>query len=1135
MRSARGGWTGGRCRVRTTIGSLVVLVFATTDARGAEGYRCEFVELPEEATEEQVLEAKVRYVSPPGAEAFALRCEMKAADGRYLVGRHETVRGSGTQSFSLPLPRASAARRVTLVAWMGEHWERSLCPLRRSPLVDVITRAQAGKLALKRREADELIRGLPPGGARARRIGVFQLDDPSWPDGLADAVAGRLRRDGFSAAVLDPVALSNRYVLTARVFDLVVLCNASVLPCDAVDAVGRYARGGGNLMVLGAPAFRESMWPFEGKWLRLEQYRQAVAASLTTQAWLSFSADTGGEWARGTNNPGSPAEVSWGRDASPQRGGAVRVQVDDLTGWDTFTAPLDRPRFPDGHRWTSFWARGSDRTPELSIEWGEEDGSRWIAVVALTTQWRKYVLPPSAFRYWHDHGAKGRGAPGDQFRPERAVSITFGLAHTHTKSVPNGRHEFWLDDVGSAEPPGDEVDRRALAEGDFQPPIIEAVSPPYKLYPVTSLHRLRLNAVQAVLGDTLSLRAPKAAFAPHPRPQGTGIHKERRWRFVPLVECLDGDGRVCGAAASLVLVGAESAGGGMTASFTVSDGAFFAQGAAVDAACDAAMRMLDGLFLYEGGAAHYASFGGEDMPVGALVTNRGTAEAGATVRVRVNDAPDRVVWTRDFAVTVPTGRSVRVEDTWRVSPREATRYRVDVELLRDGVVIDRLRHEVRVWLPKAAPEFMTTRDGDFLLRGRKWYAHGVNYMPSSGIGIEDGPYFEYWLDPQPYDPDVIERDLADVEAIGFNMVSVFQYHRSMASRNLLDLLLRCEDHGLKVNLSLRPGTPMAFPWEQVREMIDSARLAENDTVFAYDLAWEPFWGDVGLRKVHDREWEEWVVARYGSVGRAEEDWGCSAPRNDSGAVTGVPGEQLAGAGPWRLMAVAYRAFLNHLLHERYGRARELVRSVDPNHLVSFRMRTAGDPTVDQRALPYDLAGLAEAVDIMEPEGYGRIGDWERVKGGWFTAAYSRCVAPRLPVLWAEFGYTVWDRAQGVARAERLAFSERFYEDFYTMAYRSGANGTVCWWFPGGYRWNERSDYGILNPDRSWRGSTRVVKRWSERMTTPRPLPKVDTWLDFRRADHADGIAGIYRLTKQAFWQAVADGKTPGLRELAEGR
>jgi hypothetical protein len=109
-------------------------------------------------------------------------------------------------------------------------------------------------------------------------------------------------------------------------------------------------------------------------------------------------------------------------------------------------------------------------------------------------------------------------------------------------------------------------------------------------------------------------------------------------------------------------------------------------------------------------------------------------------------------------------------------------------------------------------------------------------MPSSGVGTEDGEYFEYWLDPQPYDPEVIERDLSDVAALGMNMISVFVYYRSLGSRNLLDLLRRCERHGLKVNLSLRPGTPMDFRWDEMRVLIVDNRLPENDTIFAYDLA-----------------------------------------------------------------------------------------------------------------------------------------------------------------------------------------------------------------------------------------------------------------------------------------------------------
>ena len=43
---------------------------------------------------------------------------------------------------------------------------------------------------------------------------------------------------------------------------------------------------------------------------------------------------------------------------------------------------------------------------------------------------------------------------------------------------------------------------------------------------------------------------------------------------------------------------------------------------------------------------------------------------------------------------------------------------------------------------KAKPQFIEARDGGFWLGGKPWKAHGVNYMPSSGIGLANGHYFE---------------------------------------------------------------------------------------------------------------------------------------------------------------------------------------------------------------------------------------------------------------------------------------------------------------------------------------------------------------------------------------------------------
>ena len=46
-------------------------------------------------------------------------------------------------------------------------------------------------------------------------------------------------------------------------------------------------------------------------------------------------------------------------------------------------------------------------------------------------------------------------------------------------------------------------------------------------------------------------------------------------------------------------------------------------------------------------------------------------------------------------------------------------------------------------------------------------------MPSSGVGQANQPIFEYWLGAAAYDPEVIDRDLRRIKAMGLNAVSVF--------------------------------------------------------------------------------------------------------------------------------------------------------------------------------------------------------------------------------------------------------------------------------------------------------------------------------------------------------------------------
>lgn len=949
-------------------------------------------------------------------------------------------------------------------------------------------------------------------------IGLCISPAADWPRATGDAIARSL------ASVARPVELDPSAIaaLEPEACPLVVVAGAARMPIELPEALARYAERGGHLALLGGPFFQQPLWHYGDRTLDRGQLAQAVAQDIRASVLLDF--DTASPpWENHTDRHPSRSSAERTEGGAAGTRWALKLDLSAEAGWDTFESPPLAPIGDPAAVLTTFWAKADQPEGELVFEWRERDGSRWLATTRLTDQWRQYVLPVEAFSYWPGPQIAGRGGSGDRFHPERLAAMTLGLARSHALlPAGSGRRAIWIDQVGLAAPPAALRRTADLAGGGLDLPVIETASPGYKLFPVTNAAALRINSALGVAGANLPL--VRNVHAPTPRPEGTGLDRGRPWRFVPLIESLDGEGRAQAAPAALLIPQR----GGMVLSVPIGDAGFFALPAVSEWLGAIVARMLDGVFLYEGGAAFYAAFEGEEVPLGALAVNRGKEAALVRVELAVEDAAGRIVHTRSYDAHLPPGGQNRVADAWRVPAGSGDRFRASARLFRADRAIDRIEHALRVWRPKQSPEFVQARGGDFYLGDRRWRAHGVNYMPSSGAACEDREFFEYWMDARAYGPEIVDRDLANLKALGLNSVSAFVDHRSHGSRNLLDFLIRCEDHGLKVNLSLRPGTPMDFRWAEIRQIIEANRLAENDTIMAYDLAWEPLWGQRDARRQFDPQWNCWIDEHYGSPEKAEAAWGCPAPR-EAGRMAGPSDQQVSADGPWRKMVIDYRRFQNELLDEAYGRAGDLVRSVDPHHLVSFRMTIAGDPTTPPARMAYDPAGLRRAVDIMEPEGYGRIGDWEQVRPGWFTVAYCRAVAPQLPVIWSEFGYSVWDANRGGPSTDRLDFAGRFYDDFYRMACLSGSNGTFCWFSCGGYRFNERSDFGILAPDGSARPQAEAIRRWAAKMTEPGPRPAVDPWIPIRLGCDVDGVAGIYRRVERDFWAAVAEGRNPGLR------
>jgi hypothetical protein len=991
------------------------------------------------------------------------------------------------------------------------------------------------------------------------RAAVFAEPLPGADPVLAQEIAGQVGAAGYAPETIGVACLTNRSLLSARQYDLLVVPAARSLPLAAAPAIEEYLREGGDLLALGLPAWQSAVFQINGRWMCRESYEEAVAGQRAQHVVEDFAHADLARWRRAVGDPSGKAEYEL---ADAGQGRALHVKIPHLGGWETLASPALQQPFPANHTLTCFRAKGGPHTRQLALEWDEEDGSRWIATVDLTPQWKDYTLLPERFKAWP---VPGMGGLRRGFDPAKAVSCAVGLALSHT-AVEGYEHEYWFAGLGTAPNP---FGAAALPE---QPevPVLESVSPSYQCYPITTPVVVRADDLKVALeggegegqgeprtlnlelrtlngGEegTSNIQRPTSniqqpAFgiqrllALNPRARGVGFDQGRPYRWEPLLGAYDAatdDYR--GALGALIVNVEPPLRGSVWAVFTPADVAFYRQPPVTNALHQVLARMKRGVFLSEGGSEFFTVFAGQQFKAGARVVNFGRETvSNLQVEVKFLDAkgrPRRTVLQTGLRLAPGESKAVEQAGLSR-KPGEAA---VSANLALAGAPIDGLRHELGEWKPKAKPQFIEARDGGFWLRGKPWKANGVNYMPSSGIGLANSHYFEAWLGRGAYDPEVIERDLRRIKAMNLNAVSVFVDHASLRAQHLLDLLRRCEALGLHVSQSLRPGTPMDFRWQQMRELIEYYRLAENDTVFAYDLAWEPSHGGYdGQQRAYGKLWNDWVLRRYGSLTAAITGWASAIPHSVLPAPQlAVPSmDQLTRDGEWRKLAADYRLFLDDLLREKYGAARQLVRSIDPHHAVSFRMSNAGDPLYNwDAALAYDFYGLADAVDIWEPEAYGRIGDWPRVRAGDFTAAYARLCDPAKPLIWAEMGYTVWDINRMAPDPEKLAFEGRYYADFYRMMVEAGFDGVFFWWYPGGFRLGENSDFGIINPDGTDRPATKVIRTEGARFLRTPKTPKADCWIAVDRDRDARGLFGIYEAVQADFWKAMDAGRHPALK------
>ena len=952
------------------------------------------------------------------------------------------------------------------------------------------------------------------------RAAVLSAALPGMPRQLPAKIASALKRAGLHADLLSPDQVADPARFSRARYSVIVAPQCQTFPGVARENLLAFLREGGNLIALGGPIFENVIWQRSGKWVGDAEMLAALQPAHTAIDW---SRQDLAAWKRGSSHPDvkTTHRVIAGGEGGPSH--ALQMDIPRIYGWDTFISPPMPSAFARGDTVTVFSAKSSVDTTTV-IEWTERDGSRWIAPIQLTRKWKRCVLPLEAFRYWPDNPSKGRGAKGDHLNVENVDHLSVGVA-IGFGFVPGESLTVWFGDIGTAPPPP------GLTA--WEPPLLEAMSPWYKVY--------RTQAARAKSDPTspfptgAHLDQPFEAVCPIWRSRGLGCTGMRPGRWVPLLYAYDKESHLRGAVASTYTSLSGPFRNATWTSIGIPDSSYVLRhlDAIGPLIADAAKRVSAGFWLTKAGADRFGYFTDEPVSVAAYVSNFTDRPSPVACEFLVRSAQTRAVLLSGEALASPDARSTaRVAAPWPATPLPPGLYCVTVTLAQGGKPIDRIEHEFRVIEPPRGPaqDIVSAHDGDFWLNGQKWYPHGINYWPSYATGLEPFEYWLHWLSPQQYDPEVVERDLAALQMLGANVVSI-QYNTRDQAPALNRFLQQARGKGILVNIFIPGAHPLNINEAQFTDLVNQARLRGNPAVFSYDIAWEPALGEEAGRRRFEPEWTAWVKDRYGSIENAARDWSFESARRDDGSLAGPTQAQVLNDGDHRRMVAAYRRFVDDMISAGYNRVTRVLRALDPTHLIGSRTGYggAGQPGVDA-AMPFDLRAGAKHLDFVSPEGYGLSGAWENFEAGGFTSAYARWAGNDKPVFWAEFGMPIYPNTT----PEKYVEQGELYRNIYRMIVQSGANGSAGWWFPGGLRIDENSDFGIINPDGTPRPSALALKEFASRIEAARERKAPEVWITIDRDLHPRGYSQVWARGRQAYLDAIRAGKSVGLRTEGTG-
>jgi len=952
------------------------------------------------------------------------------------------------------------------------------------------------------------------------------------PPQYSKTVTDRLFSEGIDADVFSWDNLDFDSVINIDNYSTIIITEANKCPAFLPNAISEYLKHGGNVVTLGGPAFASEFYNKNNKETDIDELALHMQRGGFDQKMIipfDCEEDLQG-FEKDTYNPDSK---KYEGDASLSivydeviASNCMKYHTDNFIINESFEKEISIGK---GHNVLGFYAKADHNTKTITIVLIQKNGDMFKTRITPTTTFIYFMLSKKDFVFAGNRSGITYEIPPQYVNFNEAEKIQFGHALSHAYSVA-GKHSFYIHELSS--------DHMSLLNDEKIS--IDGLCPEYKFYPVTNAVKLKTYGKQAFLSEQEFI-VPKDLFSLSPRAQATGIDKQRRFRFVPLIEAFDEKNLHCGYGAYMLLnisTGERKSQHNKSTiiAFTTNDVDFYENGGA-ESVAQAIKSLYQSVVLVEGGANEYIYMPDDTICVlGAVVLVRDSKKAeGYSVKIsagnssRTYDMDELCSLENDDDLDL---RLIGYDDT----PQDAT---VTVKLVKDGEVCDILTHEMLVYKQKPEKErkfaFIKKGENEIYIGDNPARFFGVNYMPTSSAGMETGEEFEHYVAGFAFDPDIVEIDLKRIRDLGLNSVSIFMhYNPSINSSNILYLVELCRKYGLYVDLAIRPNAnPFNFNKKEVYEMITKYRFQDNDNIVSFDIAWEryvgtyePCYGNFEGRKSFDDGWRKYITNRYGSVQNAEKAWGFNAPRNADGEIIGVSDDMLRQDGQHNTMVACYRRFIDDEVALKHIKAMQYIKEIAPHHLISPRTGDASTiPLVDPGIYGYDYKALSMSMDFMSPESYALTDDYENMRQGIFTNIYSRYANPNNVVEWKEFGKSIWIGSNFIDNKISEQFQANYYRQFFDMLIKGHTAGLYAWWWAGGYRIGENSDFGIIAPDGSDRLATKVFREYATKFINAPKLKQPTRKIHIDRDLHADGLLSMYKGIEKDLFSAVEKGET----------